>query len=108
MYIFKHNNQEDSMSASIAVQNVQKIKEPKNLSARISWLRDYYFQGAKRAWNNEFSAWTTGTGWDVQFDEMTFYIVPETYPFLQPFRISMQQSARPVGLRKDFWSWSLP
>ena len=39
---------------------------------------------------------------------MTFYIVPETYPFLQPFRISMQQSAKPVKLHPDFWSWSLP
>ncbi|HDS05743.1 MAG TPA: hypothetical protein ENN95_01755, partial [Deltaproteobacteria bacterium] len=31
-----------------------------------------------------------------------------TYPFLQPFRISMQQSAKPVKLHPDFWSWSLP
>jgi formate C-acetyltransferase len=96
------------MSAAAAIQNVQKIKEPKNLSARITWLRDYYFQGAGRAWNNEFTAWTTDTPWDVQFDEMTFYIVPETYPFLQPFRISMQQNAKPVKLHPDFWSWSLP
>ncbi len=96
------------MSISTALQSPQKIKGPKNLSPRINWLRNYYFQGAKRAWNNEFTAWTTGTPWDVQFDEMTFYIVPETYPFLQPFRISMQQSARPVKLHPDFWSWSLP
>src|SRR4030066_2452905 len=96
------------MNASAASKTVQKIKEPKNLSARITWLRNYYFQGANRAWNNEFSAWSTGTPGDVQFDEMTFYIVPETYPFLQPFRISMQQSAKPVELPPDFWSWSLP
>jgi formate C-acetyltransferase len=96
------------MSISKAEQSRQQIKEPKNLSARVTWLRNYYFQGVKRAWNNEFSAWTTGTAWDVQFDEMTFYIVPETYPFLQPFRISMQQSAKPVKLHPDFWSWSLP
>ena len=74
---------ESAMSNSAAIQRVQKIKEPKNLSERITWLRDYYFQGAGRAWNNEFTAWTTGTPWDVQFDEMTFYIVPETYAFLQ-------------------------
>jgi formate C-acetyltransferase len=96
------------MNTSAARKTAQKIKEPKNLSARITWLRDYYFQGASRAWNNEFTAWTTGTSWDVQFDEMTFYIVPETYPFLQPFRISMQQNAKPVKLHPDFWSWSLP
>jgi hypothetical protein len=85
---------ESAMSNSAAIQRVQKIKEPRNLSERITWLRSYYFKGASRAWNNEFTVWTTGTPWDVQFDEMTFYIVPETYAFLQPFRTSMQQSAR--------------
>jgi formate C-acetyltransferase len=96
------------MSTSTASSSVQKIKEPQNLSPRITWLRDYYFRGSSRAWNNEFCAWTTGTPWDVQFDELTFYIVPETYPFLQPFRVSMQQSARSVDLDSDFWRWSLP
>lgn len=74
------------------------IKQPRNLSPRIQRLRDYYFQGAKRAWNNEFTAWSTGTPWDVQFDEMTFYIVPETYAFLQTFRSSFKQAARTVEL----------
>ena len=84
------------------------IKQPKNLSPRIRWLRDYYFQGTRRAWNNEFTAWSTGTPWDVQFDEMTFYIVPETYAFLQTFRSSLKQAARTVELHPDFWTWSLP
>jgi formate C-acetyltransferase len=96
------------MNNSAATQSGQKIKEPKNFSERITWLRNYYFKGVGRAWNNEFTAWTTGTPWDVQFDEMTFYIVPETYAFLQPFRASMQQSARRVEHHPDFWSWSLP
>ena len=95
------------MSTSAALKSVHKIKEPKNLSERITWLRDYYYKGVDRAWNNEFTAWTTGTPWDVQFDEMTFYIVPETYPFLQTFRSCMQQAARPVKLHPDFWKWSL-
>jgi trans-4-hydroxy-L-proline dehydratase len=99
---------EGDVSTFEVVQSVQKIKEPKNLSPRITWLRDYYFRGANRSWNNEFTAWTTGTSWDVQFDELTFYIVPETYAFLQPFRISMQQSAKPIELHPDFWHWSLP
>ncbi len=85
-----------------------KIKEPKNLSPRIQWLRDYYFEGARRAWNNEYSAWTTGTDWDVQFDEISYYIVPEMYAFNQTFRSSFRQSARVVTLHPDFWSWSLP
>ena len=85
-----------------------KLKEPKNLSPRITWLRDYYFKGSERVWNNDYTAWTTGTPWDILFDEMTFYIVPEVYPFMQTFRSSIYQAARTVELDKDFWSWSLP
>ena len=85
-----------------------KLKEPKNLSPRIKWLRDYYFEGSERLWNNDYTAWTTGTPWDILFDEMTFYIVPELYTFMQTFRSSIYQAARPVKLDKDFWSWSLP
>ena len=94
------------MNGSAAVKF--QVKEPKDLSPRIAWLRDYYFTGLGRRWNNEFTSWTTGTPWDVQFDEMSFYIVPETYPFLQTFRSSMHQAARPVKLHADFWTWSLP
>jgi len=84
-----------------------RIKEPKGLSPRIKWLRDYYFKGTKRSWNNEFTAWTTGTPWDVQFNEMSYYIVPEMFPFLQTFTSSFRQSAKPVELHPDFWEWSL-
>ena len=84
------------------------VKAPKNLSPRIQWLRDYYFQGVKRRWNNEFTAWTTGTPWDFQYNELTFYIVPETYFYIQTFRSSFRQTARPVALHPDFWKWSLP
>lgn len=84
------------------------IKTPTNLSPRIQWLRDYYFQGVARAWNNEYTSWTTGTPWDFQYNELTFYIVPETYSFLQTFRSAFKQVARPVKLHPDFWSWSLP
>jgi pyruvate-formate lyase len=82
------------------------VKEPRGLSPRVQWLRDYYFQGTERVWNNEFLAWTTGTDWDVQFNEMNFYIVPETYALLQTLRGSFRQAARPIDLHKDFWSWS--
>jgi formate C-acetyltransferase len=84
------------------------IKLPTNLSLRIQWLRDYFFQGVKRAWNNEYTSWTTGTPWDFQYNELTFYIVPETYTFLQTFRSAFKQVARPVTLHPDFWKWSLP
>ncbi len=84
------------------------IKEPKFLSDRIRWLRDYYFQGVNRKWNNEYSAWTTGTPWDFQYNELSFYIVPETYFYIPTFRSSFKQIAKPVKLHPDFWKWSLP
>lgn len=90
------------------ITQIQKIKEPKKLSKRIQWLRDYYFSGNTRKWNNEFTAWTTGTPWDTQYDEMTYYIVPETYPFLETFKSSIKQAARKVETPKDFFQWSLP
>ncbi len=83
------------------------IKQPKNLSPRIQWLRDYYFQGVQRKWNNEFTSWTTGTPWDFQYNELTFYIVPETYFYLQTFRSSFRQTARTVALHPAFWEWSI-
>jgi pyruvate-formate lyase len=100
--------QEDKMSTTSLDQTQYRIKQPKNLSLRIQWLRDYYFQGVQRRWNNEMTAWTTGTPWDFQYEELTFYIVPETYAFFQTFRSSFQQTARPVTLHPDFWTWSLP
>ncbi len=84
------------------------IKQPHDLSRRINRLRDYYFKGVERAWNNEFTSWTTGTPWDAIYDELTFHIVPETYPFLQTFCASFRQAARKVGLHENFWKWSLP
>jgi len=84
------------------------LKEPYNLSPRIGWLRDYYFKGTDRKWNNEFTAWTTGTPWDVCFQEMTYYIVPEVYFLMQALRGSYRQGAREVPLDADFWNWSLP
>jgi trans-4-hydroxy-L-proline dehydratase len=96
------------MTTIIRTQSHFSIKMPTNLSSRIQWLRDYYFEGVNRAWNNEYTSWTTGTPWDFQYNEISFYIVPETYSFLQTFRSSFKQVARPVNLHPDFWKWSLP
>ncbi|MFC1706427.1 pyruvate formate lyase family protein [Planctomycetota bacterium] len=96
------------MSVQCKRQAAFEVKKPYGLSERIQWLRDYYFEGVKRPWRNEFTAWTTGTPWDVVYDEISYHIVPESYPFFQAFRSSAHQAARPVGLHRDFWSWSLP
>ena len=95
------------MDTSTAERPVYKLKEPGPLSDRIKWLRDYYFKGVEREWNNEFTTWTTGTPWDVLFDEIGWYVVPETYAFFQTFRSSAYQAARPVKLHEDFWKWSI-
>ncbi|MEA4812759.1 MAG: pyruvate formate lyase family protein [Anaerolineaceae bacterium] len=83
------------------------IKTEKNLSPRIKWLRDFYYKGLDRPWNNEFTAWTTGTPWDTQYEEITYYVVPESYPFLPTFKASFRQTARPVKLDEDFWKKSI-
>jgi trans-4-hydroxy-L-proline dehydratase len=95
------------MSESMEVKKKHNIKEPYNLSPRIKWLRDYYFQGAERNWNNENTIWTTGTTWDVQYNEITYYIVPEAYTLLNVMKGGYKQSAREIKLNKDFWSWSI-
>jgi trans-4-hydroxy-L-proline dehydratase len=84
------------------------IKEPKNLSPRIKWLRDYYFRGVDRPWNNEFTGFTTGTPWDIQYQEGNYYIVPETYTFFPTFTGAFQQASYKVDLPEGFWEWSLP
>lgn len=84
------------------------IREPEGLTPRVKWLRDYYFKGASRSWSNETTSWTTGTPWDMQYNELTFYIVPETYTLMQTINSSYRLSARRVELHPEFWSWSIP
>lgn len=84
-----------------------RTKEPKNLSPRIQWLRDYYFKGINRAWNNKFISFTTGTDWDELYEELSFYIVPETYAFFDPLRLGYRQNAYPVQLPDGFWNLSI-
>jgi formate C-acetyltransferase len=96
------------METSSARKSRFPLKEPGHLSPRIEWLRNYYFSGVERPWNNEFTAWGTGQPWDVLFDETTFFIVPETYAFHRTFRSSFIQAAHPMALPEDFWTRSLP
>jgi formate C-acetyltransferase len=84
-----------------------RLKEPTNLSPRIQWLRDYYFKGVKRNWNNEYLCFTTGTDWDEVFDEVTFYVVPETYSFFRPFVVSARQSAHRIEPPEGYFTQSL-
>lgn len=76
-------------------------------SDRIQWLRDYYFLGNKREWNNEYTVWSTGTPWDLQYHEFTYYIVPETYLMFDVMRGGYAQAARTVPIEPDFWDKSI-
>lgn len=80
------------------------IKQPKNLSPRVKWLRDYFFEGVKRPWNNEYSCFTNGREWDRCFDELTYHIVPETLSFFQPFTSGFVQAGKIVPVKDDFFN----
>ncbi|MFB0919265.1 MAG: pyruvate formate lyase family protein [Oscillospiraceae bacterium] len=84
------------------------IKKPRNLSPRVKRLRDYYFEGVNRDWNNEYNCYSTGTDWDLQFNEITYFIVPETFSFFDTFLRSVNQAAEVIPLPEDFWGLSIP
>lgn len=83
------------------------IKQPKNLSPRVQWLRDYFFEGTEREWNNEYNVFTNGNDWDRCFDELSYYIVPETKAFFQPFTTGFVASGKVVPVDKDFFKLSI-
>lgn len=85
------------------------LKKPKNLSPRIQWLRDFYFAGRDRAWNNEFQSFTTGQPWDLCFEEVYFYTMLEQLRSNETMGAAISQSATAhiVPVPDDFYSWSL-
>jgi pyruvate-formate lyase len=89
------------------------IAKPHDLSPRSKWLRDYYFKGTERKWNNQYMPFTTGTDWDLIFEESNMYIVPEAHLYLGnkgkgAFESSMRSMALPIKLQENFWKLSLP
>ena len=95
------------MTEKTVKQDANGVKVPYNLSPRIQWLRDYYYKGAKRKWNNAWLPFTTGTPWDELYDEQTFYIVPETYTFFDCFSRTFNQQAYEVKPPDGFFDWSI-
>jgi pyruvate-formate lyase len=86
---------------------MKKIKEPKNLTPRIEWLRNYYFEGTSRPWNNEYKVFSTGEAHDEVFNEITYYIVPETFTFFTPFVYGLVQGGRKITPPKGFYKKSI-
>ncbi|MFX0071551.1 MAG: pyruvate formate lyase family protein [Candidatus Hermodarchaeota archaeon] len=111
-------------------ESIFKIAEPHDLSPRSKWLRDYYFKGAEREWNNQFSPFTTGTDWDIVWHETDYYVAPETHTYVgvkdegvfhSTFRsMATEVTTLPKAMKdafevaklslsaKDFWDLSLP
>ncbi len=91
-----------------------QIIEPHDLSPRSKWLRDYYFQGAEREWANEFTPFTTGTDWDIVWNETDYYVAPETHTYIGVkgkgvFESAFRSAAQTVStLPSNFWELSLP
>lgn len=83
------------------------VKQPENLSPRVQWLRDYFFEGAEREWNNENNTFTNGKEWDRCYDELSYYIVPETKSFYQPFTTGYVAAGKIVPVADDFFKKSI-
>ena len=89
-----------------------QIAEPHDLSPRSKWMRDYYFKGAERKWNNRYMPFTTGTDWDLIWNETDYYVAPEVHFYIGNkgkgvFESSLRSIAVPVKLPADFWKFSL-
>ena len=89
------------------------IAEPHNLSKRSKWLREYYFKGVEREWNNEYMSFTTGTDWDIIWCESDYYISPEIHFYIGNkgkgvFEGCLRSVAIPISLPDGFWDLSLP
>ena len=90
-----------------------RIAKPHDLSPRSKWLRDYYFKGNEREWNNQYMPFTTGTEWDLIFEESNMYIVPGAHLYVGNkgkgvFESCFRSMAIPVKLPENFWKLSLP
>ncbi len=83
------------------------VKQPENLSPRVKWLRDYFFEGTNRPWNNENNAFTNGKEWDCCYDELSYYIVPETKSFYQPFTTGYVAAGKIVPLKEEYFKLSI-
>ena len=90
------------------------VAQSHDLSPKAKWLRDYYFKGNDRKWNNEYSPYTTSAPWgDRVWNEGDYHIVPEVYGFMGVkgkglFGLSLLQMAQTVDLPAGFWDLSLP
>ncbi len=88
------------------------IAHAHDLLSRSKWLRNYYFTGHKRKWNNLFMFFTTGVEWDVILHEGDFYVAPDLLDMLgfkkKGVYYSAESMAIPVKVPDNLWELSLP
>ncbi|HUT81125.1 MAG TPA: pyruvate formate lyase family protein [Candidatus Bathyarchaeia archaeon] len=105
---------ESSFCKTPLTKPIFSVAEPHDLSPRAQWLRDYYFLGVEREWNNEYVALTTGAPWgDRIWNEGDYYIVPDVYAFIGMktkglFNMSLELMAKKMDVPEGFWNLSLP
>ena len=89
--------------------SIAALKKPKNLSPRVKWLRDFYFLGRERGWNNEFMSYSTGVPWDSCYEEIYFYTMLESLRSAEVTTASVNQagSAHIVPTPQGFYDWPL-
>src|SRR5271157_309281 len=78
------------------------------ISDRIKQLRDFYFMGNAREWNNEVACFSTGTAWDITWNPRNYFIVPDVYFFMRGFMHACTETATHLPLPDGFWTLSLP
>jgi trans-4-hydroxy-L-proline dehydratase len=106
-------SESDKKSKSSERPPKYQVAESHDLLPRSKWLRNYYFLGTERKWNNEYMSFTTGTEWDIIWNEGDYYIAPEMHTYIGEkgkgvFESSLRSMAQKVDLPKDFWDLSLP
>lgn len=109
--MIQNDNSKNDHTSDVPLYEVAK---PHDLSTRAQWLRNFYFKGSRRTWNNEYSSFTTDASWgDRIWSEGDYYIVPEVFGFMGVkgkglFGLSLAEMAQKVKLPDNFWLLSLP
>lgn len=103
----------DKKSAHQEENHKYQTVQPHDLLPRSKWLRNYYFLGVKREWNNEYMSFTTGTDWDIIWNEGDYYVAPEMHTYIGSkgkgvFESSLRSMAQKVEIPPNFWELSLP
>jgi hypothetical protein len=83
------------------------VKQPGNLSPRVKWLRDYYFEGTKGNGITNIPAIPPAHHGTFSLIQLTYFIVPEMYTYMYPFTASFRSFSEVIPVPDDFWNKSI-